>query len=465
MKNFIYKIWMHASLILALLFMVTACEDSFEKGGFDVNSPSNVISFKLNGTAGEIDQKTGKINVTMPYGSDITAVIPQVVLEEGATSKLDLTTPINFTSPVKFRVINGNLYKDYTVTVTVLSPIKSFKINGVTATINDVNKTITMTLPENTSLTALQPVIELTNGVSISPASGATVDFTNPVIFVVTSNGKSVNYTANVGVPVAGLTVAFLGTAATRSGITNLDEVTASNWLFANFPGAKYISFDSVLNGANLSDVDVIWWHFDSATNLPTVAYNPVVTAALKSFRTNGGNLLLTSFASQYVDALGIVPSGKGPNNVFGDFPPNGFVDGNSWGMSFVGHENHPIFQGLTTFEAGKANLLQSGTFRLNHTAWWFLPDWGGYVNGAGWRTQTGGINLASESWDNNLDGRVTIAEFPNSGTDKNVIVISMGAYDWYNETNSSGVPSQANEFIGNIKLLTQNSINYLAEN
>lgn len=465
MKKFIYKIWMQASLILALLFMVTACEDSFENGGFDVNSPSNVISFKLNGTAGEIDQKTGKINVTMPYGSDITAVIPQVVLEEGATSKLDLTTPINFTNPVKFRVINGNLFKDYTVTVTILSPIKSFVINGVSATINDVNKTITMTLPENTSLTALQPVIELTNGVSISPASGATVDFTNPVIFVVTSNGKSVNYTANVGVPVAGLTVAFLGTAATRSGITNMDEITASNWLFANFPGAKYISFDSVLNGADLSDVDVIWWHFDSATNLPSVAYNPVVTAALKSFRTNGGNLLLTAFASQYVDALGIVPSGKGPNNVFGDFPPNGFVDGNSWGMSFVGHENHPIFQGLTTFEAGKANLLQSGTFRLNHTAWWFLPDWGGYVNGAGWRTQTGGINLASESWDNNLDGRVTIAEFPNSGTDKNVIVISMGAYDWYNETNSSGVPSQANEFIGNIKLLTQNSINYLAEN
>lgn len=456
---------MQASLILALLFMVTACEDSFENGGFDVNSPSNVISFKLNGTAGEIDQKTGKINVTLPYGSDITAVIPQVVMEEGATSNLDLTKPINFTSPVKFRVINGNLFKDYTVTVTVLSPIKSFVINGITATINDVSKTITMTLPENTSLTALQPVIELTNGVSISPASGATVDFTNPVTFVVTSNGKSVNYTANVGVPVIGLTVAFLGTAATRSGITNLDEVTASNWLFANFPGATYISFDSVLNGADLSDVDVIWWHFDSATNLPSVAYNPVVTAALKSFRTNGGNLLLTSFASQYVDALGIVPSGKGPNNVFGDFPPNGFVDGNSWGMSFVGHENHPIFQGLTTFEAGKANLLQSGTFRLNHTAWWFLPDWGGYVNGAGWRTQTGGINLASEAWDNNLDGRVTIAEFPNSGTDKNVIVISMGAYDWYNETNSSGVPSQANEFIGNIKLLTQNSINYLAEN
>jgi len=464
MKKFIYKNWTKLSLILAMFFMITACENNFETGGFDVDSPSNVTSFKINGVAGEIDQKTGKINITLPYGSDITAVKPEIILEEGATSNLDITVPANFTNPVKFRVVNGNLFKDYEVKVVVLSPIKSFKINGVAAIVNDVSKTITMTLPESTDLTVLKPIIELTEGVSISPASGATIDFTNAVTFTITSNGKSVNYTANVGLPVTGLVVAFLGTAATRAEITNMDEITAADWFFSTFNGAKYISFGSIENGADLSDVDVIWWHFDSAANLPAIAYKPAVTIALKNFRTNGGNLLLTSFASQYVDALGIVPSGKGPNNVFGDFLPNGFVDANSWGMSFVGHENHPIFEGLITFETGKANLLQGGTFRLNHTAWWFVPEWGGYGNGEGWRSQTGGTNLASEAWDNNLDGRVTIAEFPNTSANKNVVVISMGAYDWYNETNSSGVPSQANEFITNIKLLTQNSINYLAK-
>ena len=464
MRKLINKYWAKAATVLAIVFVITACENSFENGGFEVNSPSNITSFKINGVAATIDQKTGAINVTMPYGSDITAAKPEVVLAEGATSNLDVSVPINFTNPVKIRVVNGNLYKDYTVTTVVLSPIKSFTINGVAAAINDVSKTITMTLPEDTNLTALQPVIELTQGVSISPVSGTTIDFTNSVTFVVTSNGKSVNYTANVGLPVAGLVVAFLGTAATRAEITNMDEVTAANWFFSTFSGAKYISFASIESGLDLSDVDVIWWHFDSAANLPAIAYKPAVTTALKNFRTNGGNLLLTSFASQYVDALGIVPSGKGPNNVFGDFPPNGNVDAGSWGMSFKGHENHPIFQGLSTFEAGKANLLQGGTFRLNHTAWWFLPEWGGYGNGEGWRNQTGGTNLASEAWDNNLDGRVTIAEFPNTAINKNVIVISMGAYDWYNEANSSGVPSQSNEFITNIKLLTQNSINYLAE-
>ena len=108
---------------------------------------------------------------------------------------------------------------------------------------------------------------------------------------------------------------------------------------------------------------------------------------------------------------------------------------------------------------------MQGGTFRLNHTAWWFLPEWGGYGNGAGWRTQTGGTNLASESWDNELNGRVTIAEFPSATAHKNVVVISMGAYDWYNEANSIGVPSQSNEFLKIIKVLTQNSINYLYQN
>lgn len=465
MKSIINKIVYKLAVVVVLIMTLSSCEDSFDNNGLDIDSPSNVTSFKLNGVEATINQSTAEINVVMPYGSDVSSVVPEIVLEEGATVNIDFTKAINFTSAVKFRVINGNLFKDYTIKTTVLSPIKSFTINNVVATINDVSKTIVMTLPEGTDLTNLKPEIQTTTGVSISPVSGATIDFTNPVTFIVTANGKSVNYTATVGVPVQGLVVAFLGTAPTRAAITNQDEITAANWFFETFNGAKYISFTDIENGTSLTDIDVIWWHFDSATNLPSIAYKPAITQALQTYRSNGGNLLLTSFASQYVDGLGIVPSGKGPNNVFGDFLPAGFVDGNSWGISFKGHESHPIFSGITTYESGKAYFLQSGTYRLNHTAWWFLPEWGGYTNGEGWRNQTGGTNLASEAWDDNLDGRVTIAEFPNSSADKNVVVISMGAYDWYNEANSSGVPSQANEFINNIKLLTQNSINYLALN
>jgi len=463
MKNIINKTVVIAGLVLGLLITLLSCDDGFDATGFEVNVPVSVTSFSINGTEGVINQGTGQITVTMPYGSTITSVTPQVTLPQGAIADVDFSEAIDFSLPLTFRVTNGNLFKDYKVTVTVSNPIISFTINNLAATINHTAHTIALTVPAGTDVTALQPVIVISEGLSITPATGSTVDFTNPVIYTVTANGTTIEYTATVGVPVEGLVVAFLGTAASADAITNMDEKIAAEWLFANFGSATYLSFDQVNAGADLTNIDVIWWHHDSAANLPAIAFNPSVTSKLQAYKNNGGNLLLTSFASQYVDALGIVPSGKGPNNVFGDFPPNGGVDANSWGITFAGHEDHPIFQNLETFEGNKAYLLQSGTFRLNHTAWWFLPEWGGYGDGAGWRSQTGGTNLASEPWDTGLNGRVLIAEWGDA--DKNVLVITTGAYDWYNEPDANGNPSQANSYLINIKILTQNSLNYLIEN
>jgi hypothetical protein len=461
MKKIINKSVIAAGLILGLLITLLSCEDSFDKSDIETNVPVSVMAFSINGIQGAIDQNAGQIDVMLPFGSDITSVIPQITLPEGATINIDMGSAINFTSEVKFRVVNGNLYKDYTVNAVVSYPITSFKIGEVTGIINNVTKTIFVTLPEERDLTALQPVITLSEGVTISPALGTTIDFTSPVAFTVTNGTVSAIYTVTVTVAIQGIEVAFLGTASSREGITNLDEKAACDWLFTNYGGARYISFDEIAAGVNMGTIDAVWWHYDSDRSLPQTALTPSVITALRTYRTNGGNLLLTTFASQYVNELGIVPGGKGPNNVFGDLLPAGGVDANSWGISFMGHEDHPIFQGLETFQTGKANLLQGGTYRLNHTAWWFLPEWGGYGDGAGWRSQTGGTNLASETWDDALNGRVTIAEW-GTESDANVVVISMGAYDWYNEADASGNPSQPNSFIENIHTLTQNSINYL---
>jgi len=464
MNKIINKCVVIAGLLMSLLFTLLSCEDSFDKADFNTNAAVSVTAFSINGTPAAIDQNLGQINIVLPFGSTLTSVIPQITLPEGATVNMDFAAPVNFTTAVRFRIVNGNLYKDYTVNATVAAPITSFKISGVAGVINNGARTIAVVLPEGTDLTALQPDIVLSDGVSISPASGSTIDFSSPVAFTVSNGTLSEVYTVTASVPVQGIEVAFLGTAASREAITNMDEKTACDWLFENYGGARYISFDQIVAGEDLSTFDAIWWHYDTAQTLPVDALTPAVTGALRSYRTNGGNLLLTTFASQYVDALGIVPGGKGPNNVFGDFLPAGGVDNNSWGISFMGHEDHPIFQGLETFQTGKANLLQGGTYRLNHTAWWFVSEWGGYGDGAGWRSQTGGTNLASEAWDDALNGRVTIAEWGTDGN-ANVVVISMGAYDWYNEADANGTPSQANAFITNIRTLTQNSINYLIAN
>lgn len=63
----------------------------------------------------------------------------------------------------------------------------------------------------------------------------------------------------------------------------------------------------------------------------------------------------------------------------------------------------------------------------------------------------------------NNLDGRVVIAEFPEGQTDKNCLIISTGAYDWYNEPVDDGT-EQTNGYLENIKQLTTNSLKYLSK-
>ncbi|GAA4298269.1 DUF4960 domain-containing protein [Aestuariibaculum suncheonense] len=462
MKNILTKnISVIVSVIALFACLIWSCEDNFDESAFVTNVSVNMESFAVNDIEGEINNQENLITVTLPYGTDISALTPELEIPNGSSILPEKGLPMDFSNTVQYRVSNGNIYKTYNVKVQTQKPISSFKINDLNASINHNSKIISLTLPEGTDLTSLEPTIEVTEGVSITPGSGAVTDFSNPVIYTVSSATLTEEYTAIVTTPVDGPVIAFLGTSASLQSITNPDEITASDWLFENYPGAQYLSFTDISNGISLAGIDVIWWHYDSAINLPTIALDASVTSALMNYQANGGNLLLTTFASQYLEALNIIPSGKGPNNVFGDFLPNGFIDGNDWGMSFVGHEDHPIFLGLETFAPGKANLLEKGTFRLNHTAWWFLPEWGGYGDGQGWRDQTGGNNLASEAWDDSLNGRVTIAEFPGGATNINTVVISMGAYDWFNENDTNG----NNGFLDNIKILTANSLAYLADN
>lgn len=73
--------------------------------------------------------------------------------------------------------------------------IRNFAIEGqVSATeIDPVNATIALTMPPGTNVTALTPEITISTGASVNPASGAAVDFTNPVEYTVTAEDVSVS--------------------------------------------------------------------------------------------------------------------------------------------------------------------------------------------------------------------------------------------------------------------------------
>ncbi|RYE13008.1 MAG: DUF4960 domain-containing protein, partial [Sphingobacteriales bacterium] len=362
------KLYKAFCLLAAVALLWAGCKKD-SKSNFNVNADVSLTAFSVNSVPGIIDLKTGKIIVNVPFGTDVTALAATMQMPGGASISPAAGT-MNFTGPVSYRVTNGNLFKDYEVTVKIIPPLTSFKINGVEGTIDQENKTIAVILPDGTDLSALKPEIALQNGVSVSPSSGATQDFTASVNYTV----KQGDLTAVYSVTVISNSIneyAFLGLASSRAGITNLDEKAAADWFFSNYPAADYISFASIEGGRSLANYKVIWWHYDSAQDLPAAALTPAVITALKDYRAAGGGLLLTTYAARYVEALGVVPMGKGPNNVFGDFSPNGFIEmNNNWGISFKTREDHPIFQGLETYEPGKAWMLEKGTFRLNHTAW-----------------------------------------------------------------------------------------------
>jgi hypothetical protein len=110
MKKIINKSVIAAGLILGLLITLLSCEDSFDKSDIETNVPVSVMAFSINGIQGAIDQNAGQIDVMLPFGSDITSVIPQITLPEGATINIDMGSAINFTSEVKFRVVNCKIY-------------------------------------------------------------------------------------------------------------------------------------------------------------------------------------------------------------------------------------------------------------------------------------------------------------------------------------------------------------------
>jgi hypothetical protein len=77
--------------------------------------------------------------------------------------------------------------------------ITAFSINDVVGIINENAKTIAITLPYDTGVSSLMPVISVSPGASVYPASGDSVDFSSPQTYTVTAeNGSTVQYTVTV---------------------------------------------------------------------------------------------------------------------------------------------------------------------------------------------------------------------------------------------------------------------------
>jgi len=383
----------------------------------------------------------------------------------------------------------------------------SFKVGDVTATIDETAKTITASLPPGMDLTSIQPVIIVSEGATITPASGVTTDFTHPVTYTVTDKTGKVTNTYTVILTSAPLRkIAFVGQAAENTeaawnalkgtDFDLMDDFTAANWFFSTMTSegtqTTYLSFEDVANGADLSKYHAIWIQYDGGwwggevakfPNNPNhcllsktgIGYNtPCSTLsenfinAIKNYYMNGGNLFLGNYAGSIVDEIGVVSQADyAPNNAWGGLTVDEGTTTSTWNVRWAADATSPLFKDIplvndpniqppafTMVEAGALKKNRSDQYALNFGPWAPNGDTDPLATRKANFLSMVGCKILIENGGQNEDHMVM---WEANGTKGTVIAALGGTYDWY-----VGDPVTGSN--RNIKTLTKNALNYLVD-
>jgi hypothetical protein len=220
----IYVAIQHVSNDQFVLFI-----DAFTVSEIEIPSAeAEILTYSIPNQVGDTEitstETEGTITVTMPFGTEVTNLVADFTLSDGATAQVDTedqasgVTPNNFTDPVVYVVTaeDGTTTKNWTVTVNLeAAPSSEAEIltyslpNQVgEAEINSgaTEGTITVTMPYDTEVANLVANFTLSYGATakvgaIDQETGVTPNnFTDPVVYAVTAQDGSTikNWTVTV---------------------------------------------------------------------------------------------------------------------------------------------------------------------------------------------------------------------------------------------------------------------------
>ena len=181
----------------------------------------------------------------------------------------------------------------------------------------------------------------------------------------------------------------------------------------------------------------------------------------MKSLLDRGTGFVLTRYAVLYAAALGIASDGAVPNNCWGDPETAEYVTSGPWSFTIAeGQAGHPLYSGIdfNDGESDKVYTCDAGYRISNSTAQWFIGDWSAYEDVTAFESRHGATALSVNA-NNGETSSVPVWEYPSTGSRGKVVCIGSGCYDWY----SHGVDESADNYHGNVALLTGNAINYVA--
>ncbi len=201
-----------------------------------------ITAFTVPGQVGTSGIYNSSVYVSVPFGTNLTALVATFTLSVGASVKVggvaqvSGTTTNNFTSSVKYTVTGGDgTTQDWTVSVAVMTPITAYSVSGEigsSKSFGGVSSTVSITVPSGTNLTALIATFTLASGASatvggVTQVSGITTNnFTSAVKYTIAAaNGASQVLTVTI-TTAAGPTTASI-TAFTVPGQTGASVIDA----------------------------------------------------------------------------------------------------------------------------------------------------------------------------------------------------------------------------------------------
>ncbi|MDO8412961.1 MAG: ice-binding family protein [Gallionellaceae bacterium] len=332
-----------------LVAFVAGCGGGGGGGGaVPLSSTKAITAYSLAGVTGTVNETAKTIAVTMPSGTNVTALVATFTTTGAsvavtATPQSSGTTPNDFTSPVTYTVTAADATTaTYIVTVTVApasaKAITAYSLAGVAGTINETAKTIAVTMPFGTNVTALVATFTSTGaGVptvgGVNQVSGTTPnDFTTSKAYIVTAaDTTTATYTVTVTVAassakaitaysLAGVAGAIDQTAKTIAvSMPSGTDVTALVATFTTTGASVKIGAAIQVSGTTANNFTTPKAYIVTAADASTVTYTVTVSLAagppavnLLSISTNNFVILATSMITEAAPVNGAITGNIG---------------------------------------------------------------------------------------------------------------------------------------------------------
>lgn len=210
------KIIRLAYVLIASVLLLNSCDVVEEPYIVGADEAKAILEFSVDTIQGVIDQSQLMVTLDFPAGTDVSHLTPRIVVSTYASVSPASGVAQDFTNPVVYKVAAyDGTTADYQVTAVVHDEeneksILSFRVEDPACEgfIDEAAKTVKLAYVLGTDVTQLAPTIEVSEGATLSPASGEPQDFTTPVTYTVTAiNGSTATYTVSVAIKPTGKTV------------------------------------------------------------------------------------------------------------------------------------------------------------------------------------------------------------------------------------------------------------------